>query len=36
MLVTALLVGAGGVVGLLGIRNPGVAEEEEPVLSSPS
>ncbi len=36
MLVTALLVGAGGVVGLLGIRNPGLAEEEEPVLSSPS
>ncbi|MBA3788662.1 MAG: MFS transporter, partial [Actinobacteria bacterium] len=34
MLFTAALVGVGGVVGLLGIRNPRLASDEEPVVSS--
>jgi predicted MFS family arabinose efflux permease len=34
MLLTALLLGAGGVVGLLGIRNPRFAADEAPVVSS--
>lgn len=36
MAITAVVVGAGGLVGLLGIRNPAVASDEEPVVSSPS
>lgn len=34
MMLTALLLGAGGVVGLLGIRNPRFAADEVPVVSS--
>jgi EmrB/QacA subfamily drug resistance transporter len=36
MAITAVVVGAGGLVGLLGIRNPAVASDEEPVVSSSS
>ncbi|MCP9488119.1 MAG: DHA2 family efflux MFS transporter permease subunit [Gaiellaceae bacterium MAG52_C11] len=36
MVLTAVLVGVGGVVGLLGIRNPELASDEEPVVSSAS
>jgi EmrB/QacA subfamily drug resistance transporter len=34
MLLTALLLGGGGIVGLLGIRNPRLASREEPLVSS--
>ena len=36
MAITAVVVGAGGLVGLLGIRNPAVASDEDPVVSSSS
>ena len=36
MAITAIVVGAGGLVGLLGIRNPTVASDEDPVVSSSS
>ena len=36
MAITAVVVGAGGLVGLLGIRNPTVASDEDPVVSSSS
>ena len=36
MAITGVVVGAGGVVGLLGIRNPAVASDEDPVVSSSS
>jgi hypothetical protein len=34
MLLTGLLLGGGGIVGLLGIRNPRLASREEPLVSS--
>ena len=36
MVMTAVVVGAGGVVGLLGIRNPTLAPDDGPVVSSAS
>ncbi|MGI9112722.1 MAG: DHA2 family efflux MFS transporter permease subunit [Gaiellaceae bacterium] len=34
MVITAAVVGAGGLVGLLGIRNPRLASDDDPVVSS--